>query len=99
MRGQKSSPGDTRIAKNKYHYTCTSDGWVLTHRLMAKEILGREIRADERVRFKDGNRTNLHKSNLEVFRVKTKTREVKIALLETKRDEIDMQIKELRNDM
>lgn len=53
-RGQTSVVGDTRVAKNGYHYTKTEDrGWVLTHWLTAEKKLGRPIDSEtEMVKFR-----------------------------------------------
>ena len=95
MRGQKSSPGDTRIAKNKYHYTCTPDGWVLTHRMLVELDMGRSLNGDERVKFLDGDRTNLDLSNLKVYRVRQKTRQQRISRLESRIEELTIELEEL----
>lgn len=42
-------------------------GYVLEHRLVAEEMLGRRLRADEDVHHKDGDKMNNHPSNLEVL--------------------------------
>lgn len=43
-RGQAARVGDTRVAKNGYHYTKTEDrGWVLTHWLTAETRRGGQI--------------------------------------------------------
>lgn len=41
-------------------------GWILEHRLVMSEILGRPLYADEIVHHKDGDRTNNDPSNLEL---------------------------------
>ena len=56
-RGQAANFGDTRVAKNKYHYTKVKDrGWVLTHWLTAEASRGGELidPETEMVQFKDG---------------------------------------------
>lgn len=53
-RGQTAEVGATRTSANGYHYTKTKDrGWVLTHWLTAEAKIGRQIGAEEQVRFKD----------------------------------------------
>lgn len=42
-------------------------GYVLEHRLVAEQILGRCLRADEDVHHKDGDKKNNHPSNLEIL--------------------------------
>lgn len=66
MRGKKAVVGDTRVAPNGYHYTRTTTGWELTHRLIIEKSLGRKLGLTERVRFKDNDRTNLSLENLKV---------------------------------
>lgn len=94
-RGQKSQIGEKRVSPNGYEYTCTQKGWKLTHRLLVEKDLGRELRPDERVRFRDGDRSNLGIGNLEVYKVKAKTKADQIARLEAKKDEIEAQLEEL----
>lgn len=72
MRGKRSKIGDTRWSKNGYHYTRTENKWELTHRLLAIVKMGRELRDDERVKFADGDRTNLDSDNIVVYTVKGK---------------------------
>ena len=96
MRGQKSKEGDTRVARNKYHYTCTSDGWVLTHRMLVELDIGRVLRKNERVKFLDGDRTNLDLSNLEVYQVRQKTRHQRISHLESRIEELTAELEELQ---
>jgi hypothetical protein len=63
-RGKAAKEGDTRVAPNKYHYTRTATEWRLTHHIIAEQKLGRPLRDDERVSFKDRNRNNLSPDNL-----------------------------------
>ena len=101
-RGQASPVGTTRVAKNGYEYTKVADrGWVLSHWLVAEEKLGRELHADESVRFNDGNRKNMAPHNLRVVKKKTvhlRTRlevvEAKIERYEDERREILKQLGE-----
>lgn len=51
-RGQVAEIGDTRVAKNGYHYTKVDNrGWVLTHWLTAEKKLGRLLEENEMVQF------------------------------------------------
>ena len=88
--------GDTRTSRNGYQYTRTETRWELSHRLVAERKLGHTIGADERVRFIDGDRTNLSPDNLEVHKVKAKTNDKRIAELEAKVEDIEAEIEELR---
>ncbi len=96
MRGQKSNPGDTRTAKNGYHYTCTSDGWMLTHRVLVEKDMDRALHDNERIKFVDGDRTNLDLSNLEVYQVRQKTRHQRMSRLESKIEELQIELEELQ---
>ena len=98
-RGRKATIGDTRTAPNGYHYTKTEEGWESTHRLVLEEKLGRKILDNERVRFLDGDRTNLNSVNLEVYEIKKATANTKIARLEVKKDEILLELEELYREV
>ena len=65
-RGKASKPGDTRVSANGYHYTRTQTDWRLTHHIIAEKRLGRSLKDDERVVFRDGKRSNLESDNLMV---------------------------------
>lgn len=57
-----------KVAQNGYSYTKLGKGnWRLTHHLIAEEKLGRALdSSQERVVFKDRDRTNLDPDNIEV---------------------------------
>jgi hypothetical protein len=96
MRGERSDVGSTRVSANGYHYTKTDDGWELTHRIVvAREVLGRPLQDDERVRFEDGDRTNLDPRNLVVYRVRQSSKERRRAQLLARRQEIDAELADL----
>jgi hypothetical protein len=69
-RGRNAKDGETRTAPNGYHYTKVDGTWRLTHHLVAERKLGRALKDDERVYFKDKDRDNLSPDNLEVRPVK-----------------------------
>jgi len=94
-RGKKSKIGDTRISANGYHYTRTRTGWTLTHRLVAEDKIGRTLTPEERVRFLDGDRTNLNPDNLDVYEIKQASREKKRARIEARIEELQAQLNEL----
>jgi len=94
-RGRKASIGDTRTALNGYQYVRTDKRWELSHRLVLQEKLGRPVSSDERVRFLDGDRTNLDPENLEVYTIKRASTETRIARLEVKKDEIMSELLDL----
>jgi hypothetical protein len=106
-RGQNAEVGATRVAQNGYHYTKVADrgdktpGWRLTHHLVAEKNLGRPLRADERVSFKNGKKNDLSPKNIVVSeKGKTSLRrrlahlEARISELQAERDEI---LQELKN--
>lgn len=94
-RGQKAPPGTVRIAPNGYQYTKTEDGpWRLTHHLIAEQKLGRRLKAHERLKFIDGDRTNLDPDNLEVQEVSA-GRHKKIAEIQEKIARLERQLADL----
>ena len=95
-RGKASTIGAERWSPNGYHYTRTPDGWELTHRLVAAEKLGRPLTEEERIRFVDGDRTNLKPTNINVYIVKKGTILKRISVLEAKKEAIDFEIAELK---
>ena len=99
MRGRRSQPGDTRWSPNGYHYTRTEDKWELTHKIIAEEKLGRPLADGERVRFEDGDRTNLSADNIIVYMTKPKTAAQRLAALKAKRDELDEEIRTLEAEL
>lgn len=95
-RGRKSKPGDTRIAANGYHYTRTTSGWELTHRLVAERRIGRPLEYNERVRFIDGDRSNFgNPDNLAVYRVREASAAKRKARIEARIEELQAQLSEL----
>lgn len=68
MRGTESEIGTERVSANGYRYRKISNGkWILVHRLMAEEMLERELHESEYASFKDGDRTNFDPSNIVVL--------------------------------
>lgn len=70
-RGQASDVGAKTVNKNGYEQIKTKDGWIGTHVFLMEEKLGRRLGSGERVRFIDGDRTNLCIDNLEVYYLKS----------------------------
>jgi len=58
--------------------------------------MDRGLQKNERVKFLDGDRTNLDLSNLEVYRVRQKTRHQRIAHLESRIEELTAELDELQ---
>jgi hypothetical protein len=98
MRGKKSSVGDTRIAPNGYHYTCTERGWELTHRIVASRKLGRELTDEERVSFVDGNRQNIQPNNLRITAVRKGSSDKQRARIQARITELQHQLEELEQE-
>jgi len=94
-RGSKSKEGDTRVAANGYHYTRGTTKWRLTHHIIVEQGLGRSLRANERVYFRDGDRTNLAPNNLDIRVVKPKTKAAKRAEIEAKIDDLKDRLDDL----
>jgi hypothetical protein len=94
-RGFTSKEGDTRVAQNGYHYTRTAIAWRLTHHILAEEILGRPLKTEEMVSFKDGNKKHLDINNIEVSVKGRKSVKARLAYLYAKRDELEAEIKDL----
>lgn len=66
MKGSRAQLGDENISANGYCYVKTSTGWVLKHHLVAEGQLGRPLKDNERVSFRDKDRTNFAPSNIVV---------------------------------
>ena len=95
-RGKNATLGDTRTSANGYHYTRCDNGWRLTHHLVAEEkILGRPLRADERVHFRTGDKTNLDPSNIVVVKKGKASLRQKRARLEARIEELTAELEEV----
>jgi hypothetical protein len=91
-RGQTAQLGDTRIAKNGYHYTkieprengIASNGWILTHWLTAEKKLGRQLEPNESVRFKEPKfkRTPYDPDGIVIIKKKTASARRRIAVID-----------------
>jgi hypothetical protein len=98
-RGTQAKVGDTNVAPNGYHYTRTEGGWVLTHRLIAEKNLGRPLEKNERIRYKDGDRSNLDPSNIQVLtKVGGKSKAAKLASLDARIADLKAQREELARE-
>jgi len=97
-RGRVSTIGATRVSPNGYHYTRTEKGWVTTHTIVAEERLGRPLEKNERVKFKDGDRTNLSPDNLIVYIVQERSKNRKIAQLKARIADLQAQLEELEDE-
>ncbi len=106
-RGKTSAIGDTRVAPNGYHYTKVADrGWVLTHWLIMEKDLGRQLTADESVRFQsDKIKRQLAETGdcdvagLVLIRKRTTSLRARKARLEAKRDQIDAELADINKKL
>lgn len=97
-RGKAAKDGDTFVNQNGYHHTRVEGAWRPTAHLIAERNLGRPIDHDnELVRFVDGNRSNLDRTNIVVQpRPNKKSREARIAQLEFRIADLQAELKLLR---
>jgi hypothetical protein len=58
--------GEENVSQNGYRYRRVSGKWILVHKLVAEERLGRQLRANEGAYFVDGDRTNFDPDNIGV---------------------------------
>lgn len=65
-RGKAAPEGATYTSQNGYHYTKRNGRFVATHILRVQDHIGRELLPTERVRFKDGDKSNLNLDNLQI---------------------------------
>jgi hypothetical protein len=91
-KGRQSRVGDTRVAPNGYHYTKTTEGWRLTHHIIAEQELGRSLAEDERTKFVDGNRRNLAPSNIKVIKKGKASLRRRKATLEARIEELQAEL-------
>lgn len=90
--------GDTRTSANGYHYTKMGEGeWILTHHLIAEKKYGRARRADERVVFKDKDRTNLAPDNIEYVTKGQVSKGKEAARLRSRITELQAQLDEIES--
>jgi len=86
------------VSANGYNNTRTEDGWRPTHHLVAEAKYGRGLTAADRVKFVDGDKTNLQPENIIVVPRTTKSASVRLAKLYALRAEIDAEIRELESE-
>lgn len=102
-RGQTVPVGSTRVSQNGYHYTkVEQDGktaWRLTHHIIAERRLGRALRQDERVSFRNGKKSDLSPDNIVVsekgtgsIRRRKAQLEARIAELQSELDSINAEL-------
>lgn len=96
-KGRRKPIGAKRVSPNGYEYTKTNDGWVLSHRLVAEEKLGRKLRDNERTYFVDGDRKNLDPDNIAV-REAENTKEIRIEKLKTRIKALQQELVDLEGN-
>jgi hypothetical protein len=95
-RGKAAPEGSTYVSQNGYHYTKRNGRFTATHVLIAQDkLLGRPIQPHERIRFKDGDKTNLDPNNLEVTIKGTSSLKTQKARLEARIQEFQAQLDEV----
>lgn len=98
MRGQTVDVGATRVSQNGYHYTKVEDrgdgkpGWRLTHHILAEQKLGRKLRTDERVSFKNGKKSDLRPDNIRVTEKGTGSARRRKAQIEARIEELKAEL-------
>jgi len=99
-RGSTAEVGATRVAKNGYHYTKTTDrGWVLTHWLTIEKVLGRQIDpATDQVRFrsKEAKNNPYDEKGIEVIKKRTSSKRKRLAQIESRLQELEAEASSLR---
>lgn len=98
-RGKNAEVGNTYVSANGYHYTRAKDGYRLTHHILAEEILGRELRHNEMVRFIDKDKTNLKKSNIQIIEKGTSSLRRRAAVIEARIDELKAELDEINREI
>jgi hypothetical protein len=94
-RGRQAKEGDTNVSANGYHYTRTKEAWVLTHRLLAEQALGRSLASDEYASFDNGDRTDLAPGNIVVKKRRGKSTAQRRARLESRIADLQAELEEL----
>lgn len=93
--GTQRPDGYEYVAANGYKYRKVDGKFILLHHIIAEEALGRPIdKANERVVFKDNDRTNLSPDNIAVVE-KVGGRNKRIEALLRRRQIIDEELAEL----
>ena len=98
-RGLVSEVGETRVSANGYHYTRTKERWRLTHHLIAEQKLGRALKEDERVTFKDKNKRNLDPDNIVVVLQGRSSLHRRKAQLEARIEELQAELAALEEEI
>ena len=70
--GGRVRPDGYEYENSGYVQIKINGNWILKHRWVMEQVLGRKLEAHERVHHKDGNRLNNDPSNLELWKVRKK---------------------------
>jgi hypothetical protein len=92
-RGQSSPLGSRTVNQNGYAQIKTEDGWVPEHVINMEKHLGRKLGKGEKVRFKDGDRSNTSIENLELTLTNYGTTAKRIAQLRAKLEDIQAELR------
>lgn len=98
-RGKAAKVGDSYVSANGYKYIRTEKEWKLAHHIIAEENLGRALNADERVRFKDGDRSNLTSDNIMVVERGRGSLRRRKAQLEARIDELKAELQDVNKQL
>lgn len=106
-RGQTAEVGATRTAKNGYHYTKkpehprSQNGWILTHWLTAEKKLGRPLKDNEMVKFKD-KKYRAHpydEEGIVVIKKRTTSLRRRKAAIEARIEELKAELKFIEDEL
>lgn len=92
-------PVGTERITNGYTVIRTEKGWVYKHRLIAEEMLGRPLEDNERVSFKDNDRSNFDPGNIEIKWKQANRGYRKRAFLQRKIQNLESKLVELREQL
>lgn len=97
VRGKTVEKGATRIAQNGYHYTKCDKGWRLTHHLTAEGMLGRPLRENEMVRFKEPKykRDPYDQNGIVIIEKGNRSLRTRKAALEYKIEELQAELRDI----
>lgn len=66
--GRPFNPAGRKTTRRGYVIVRDDDGdWASEHRVVVEQHLGRKLRTEEKIKWRDGDRTNNNIDNLEVW--------------------------------
>jgi hypothetical protein len=100
-KGAAAPVGSERWSANGYHYTKSTTGWILTHRMLMEQKLGRSLLPHERVTFKNNNKRDIRIDNLELTEVKNDRTKLlrRKASIEDKIREFEAMLEEVNEEL